>query len=86
MIAVKAGAFIRQASADRKPFIVYLPTYAPHGPCIEYSTGERELYDLTSDRHQLQNSAPSADPALISFLADRLHQLVRCSGAACQTR
>lgn len=53
---------------------------------VEYSTGERELYDLTADPHQLQNSVQSADPALVRSLADRLHQLARCSGAACQVR
>jgi len=53
---------------------------------VEYSTGERELYDLTADPLQLANSVRSADPALVNALADRLHQPARCSGAACQTR
>jgi len=53
---------------------------------VEYSTGERELYDLVADPHQLQNSVRSAEPALVSSLADRLHQLARCSGATCQAR
>jgi len=53
---------------------------------IEYATGERELYDLAADPYQLENSVRSADPALVRALADRLHQLARCSGAACRPR
>ena len=37
---------------------------------VEYSTGERELYDLVEDPYQLNNQAAEADPAL---MADTVH-------------
>jgi arylsulfatase A-like enzyme len=53
---------------------------------VEYSTGERELYDVPADPYELQNLA--ADPAQASVVArlhDVLHALETCSGASCRT-
>jgi arylsulfatase A-like enzyme len=51
---------------------------------VEYGTGERELYDLARDPHQLDNVVESADPALVEALAARLAQLRTCAGGACR--
>lgn len=53
---------------------------------VEYESGERELYDLTADPYQLKNIYETADPALVSYLKDRLETLKACSGASsCKT-
>jgi len=51
----------------------------------EYGSGERELYDLRSDPHELQSRHD--DPAYATVrerLARRLVQLRSCAGAACR--
>ena len=50
---------------------------------VEYGTGERELYDLAGDPHQLDNAVETADPALVAALAARLAELRTCRGAEC---
>jgi arylsulfatase A-like enzyme len=54
---------------------------------VQYVNGERELYDLEHDPHQLQSV--HADPAyavLQAELAGRLAALAACSGRACRAR
>ncbi len=51
---------------------------------VEYGTGERELYDLARDPHQLDNAVETADPALLAALAGRLAELRLCAGAECR--
>ena len=48
---------------------------------VEHGTGERELYDLARDPHQLANVVETADPALVAALAARLAELRTCAGA-----
>lgn len=50
---------------------------------IRYKTGERELYDLAKDRHQMTNLIPSTDSRLLADLATNLAQLETCAGANC---
>ena len=50
----------------------------------EYETGERELYDLRRDPHQLDNLHGSADPGLLRRLQERLEALRGCSEAGCR--
>ncbi len=52
---------------------------------IEYETKEHEFYDLTKDPNELQSTAGSADPALISQLSTRLAELQKGAGAAMRT-
>ena len=47
---------------------------------VEYGSGERELYDLARDPHQLQNVIRDADPTLLATLAERLDALAGCAG------
>ncbi len=52
----------------------------------EYTTGEKELYDLKNDPYELQSRDQA--PAYVrtrSQLAARLQQLENCAGASCRT-
>ena len=51
---------------------------------VEHGNGERELYDHGRDPNQLENRAPTADPALLDALSSRLAELVRCAAAGCR--
>ena len=50
---------------------------------IEFGTGERELYDLARDPHQLDSFADRADPVLLEALASRLAELKSCAARNC---
>ncbi len=52
---------------------------------VEYQTGERELYDLSTDPYELTSLHASASPALLSDLKARLDALKSCAGAECKT-
>ncbi len=49
----------------------------------EYETGERELYDLRSDPHQLTNVAEAAPNMLLREFSRRLKALSSCSAIEC---
>ncbi len=51
---------------------------------VEYETGERELYDLRADPHQLDNLAPAADSAALAPFSARLADLAECATDACR--
>ncbi|HZY65722.1 MAG TPA: sulfatase [Rubrobacteraceae bacterium] len=51
---------------------------------VEYSNGERELYDLRNDPYQLRNVYDSADPSLLEDLRQRLGALKDCAGDECR--
>jgi N-acetylglucosamine-6-sulfatase len=52
----------------------------------EYNTGERELYDLTSDPFELQSRYDDSAYALVQAqLAARLQDLRDCAGSSCLT-
>lgn len=51
---------------------------------VEYSNGERELYDLRNDPYQLRNIYGSADPDLLEGLHRRLAALENCAGDECR--
>ncbi|MBE0672123.1 MAG: sulfatase [Anaerolineales bacterium] len=51
---------------------------------VEYSMGFVELYDIQKDPYQLENIAPSADPALLKYYSDWLEALNKCSGSTCR--
>ena len=63
----------------------YSAIHTPRYVYVEHGAGDRELYDLSTDRYQL--SSKHADAALAAVrtrLAARLAQLRRCVGAACR--
>jgi N-acetylglucosamine-6-sulfatase len=51
----------------------------------EYDTGERELYDLSTDPYQLQSKPRTGNEQLYSTLESRLNALRACSGAGCRS-
>jgi arylsulfatase A-like enzyme len=52
---------------------------------VEYTTREKELYDLTKDPDELANEAATADPALLAALHQRLDDLRTCKADTCRT-
>lgn len=52
---------------------------------VEYASGERELYDLAKDPHELESIAAGADATLLAQLSARLHSLRACKGEACRS-
>ncbi len=51
---------------------------------VEYSTGERELYDLHGDPYELHNEVPYARIALLKVLSSEVTALKDCRGASCR--
>lgn len=51
---------------------------------VEYFNGERELYDLKADPHQMQNVVTTAEPLLLDQLSRRLAELANCAGSNCR--
>jgi len=51
---------------------------------VEYESGERELYDLRRDPHQLRNLYRRAPRGLVRDLKGRLEALAGCSGEGCR--
>ncbi|HEY3302010.1 MAG TPA: sulfatase [Candidatus Binatia bacterium] len=51
---------------------------------VERANGERKLYDLNADPHELHNLIQSAAPGLIARLSERLAALEHCAGASCR--
>jgi hypothetical protein len=49
---------------------------------LEHETGERELYYLGSDPHELNNRYPATTPS--AGLVSRLQALKDCDGEGCQ--
>lgn len=63
----------------------YSAIHTPRYVYVEYGTGERELYDLFTDRHQLASKhADAAYAAVRAQLAQRLARLRTCVGAVCR--
>ena len=52
---------------------------------VEYESGERELYDLRRDPHQLRNLAPRLDGESARKLRSRLAKLSGCAEEECRT-
>jgi N-acetylglucosamine-6-sulfatase len=51
---------------------------------VEYSTGEKELYDLEADPYELDNVYESADASVVADLQSRLEDLKTCAGESCR--
>ncbi len=52
---------------------------------VEYSTGEKELYNLKTDPAELKNSASTADPTVLNTLSERLAALKNCKADTCRS-
>jgi arylsulfatase A-like enzyme len=63
----------------------YSAIHTPRYVYTEYGSGDRELYDLVADPHQLASRHSDAGASEIrTELARRLANLRRCSGASCR--
>jgi N-acetylglucosamine-6-sulfatase len=51
---------------------------------VRYVNGERELYDLRNDPHQLNSRDPSKNRSLVRRYNNRLEKLATCDGAECR--
>ncbi|WP_283133871.1 sulfatase family protein [Rhizohabitans arisaemae] len=51
---------------------------------VEYVTGERQLYDLDRDPHQMRNIVTTAAPELLRELSVRLERFAECSAQGCR--
>ena len=56
----------------------------PRYTYVEYATGEKELYDMREDPHELQNIAKTAANALLEDLHRRLESLRDCAKDGCR--
>ncbi|MBF6611802.1 MAG: sulfatase [Chloroflexi bacterium] len=74
----------QQKKGSRTTIPTYQAVRTQNYTYVEYTTGERELYDLRSDPYELQNIYKSADPELLKQLASMLDGLRKCSGANCR--
>jgi N-acetylglucosamine-6-sulfatase len=76
-------------SASEGPYTVDKPDYdavrTSQYLYVEYKTGERELYDLSTDPYELTSLHASASLTLLSDLKARLDALKSCTGAECKT-
>jgi N-acetylglucosamine-6-sulfatase len=64
----------------------YSAIHTPRYVYAEYANGDRELYDLVADPHQLASRhADAAASPIRTELARRLAALRRCSGASCRS-
>jgi N-acetylglucosamine-6-sulfatase len=81
----------RRNEGRRRDILLETPDYAavrtPRYVWVEYTTGERELYDLQRDPDELDSR--HADPAYAAIRSDlerRLAKLRRCAGSACASK
>ncbi len=51
---------------------------------VEHATGEKELYNLSSDPYELESQHKTAEPALAESLKSRLEALRDCVGESCR--
>jgi len=56
----------------------------PRYTYVEHEGGDRELYDMQKDPHQIDNIHGRADDALLDSLRSRLDDLKDCAGARCR--
>jgi N-acetylglucosamine-6-sulfatase len=74
-----------EAYASKKHDVPFHGVRTPSYVYVEYSDGERELYDLAADPYELHNRA--GDPRYATteaWLADRTEALATCAGNTCR--
>lgn len=50
---------------------------------VEYSTGEREYYDLKVDPYELNNAVDDLPPGVVTYFSQRVAELSACRGVGC---
>jgi len=81
-IALAEQQGVTSDQLDRHAYLEGLRT--PQWSYVEYGSGERELYDLQLDPHQLSNIVDEVSPALPAALSRRLAGLAQCAGELCR--
>lgn len=73
-----------EVNEPRFPIPDYVGLRTMDAVYVEYTTGEREFYDLRSDPYQMDNLASGPDGGRLGPFADRLAVLKGCAGAGCR--
>jgi N-acetylglucosamine-6-sulfatase len=78
----------RDILVDNMPGVIHFDAIRSRNyKYAEYQNGDRELYDLRRDPHELESQHnDAAYNAIKTSLATRLHNLVSCAGASCRAR
>ena len=68
---------------------LWVPDYkalrTPKYKYVEHDTGEKELYNLEKDPHELRSRHETANPALLKKLGKDLDRLRDCEAEECRT-
>jgi N-acetylglucosamine-6-sulfatase len=78
------SAFLLEAWGGPNPSLIYLGVRTGTHKYIERIEGETELYDLSSDPHELESQHEIANPALVESIKSRLEALKDCAGESCR--
>ncbi|HEX2689654.1 MAG TPA: sulfatase [Kofleriaceae bacterium] len=78
-------AFDIQAATSGGAAPIFVGLRTPVRTYVEYDTGERELYENTTDPDQLNNAYSTADPALKTKFTTWVGNLRNCVGAGCRS-
>jgi arylsulfatase A-like enzyme len=79
-----AATPVRQSRASLSNIPEYHAVRTEQYLYVEYSTGERELYDLHTDPYELHNLVTTASPSLVHELAAEVTALQGCKAAGCR--
>jgi N-acetylglucosamine-6-sulfatase len=69
---------------EKPQLTAYKALRSNHYLYVQYSSGERELYDLRNDPDELHNIIKQAEPSLIKRFSFWLNQLMQCKGSGCR--
>lgn len=65
-------------------YITYSVTPVTHPSSLSVFQSFVEVYNLTSDPHQLENIVKKVDPTLLQTMNQRLIKLQSCVGVSCR--
>jgi arylsulfatase A-like enzyme len=78
------SAFLEEAVANAVDRPAFKAVRTHKHLWVEYANGERELYDLRRDPHQLQSRSPKDNQRLVRGLNNQLDRLATCKGEGCR--
>lgn len=81
----RAGVDADAAPIEAKAAPSYAAIRTMNRLYVEYTSGEKELYDLDTDRDQVDNYADEASDAELQELSGQLQALKSCQGESCRT-
>ena len=80
----RTSALNERPVPDGNPIPAYHASITPRYTYVEYGTGEKELYDRSTDPYELRNIARSLDPAVLQRFQENVSALENCSGYSCR--